>query len=118
LGSRIASSTWKYRHVRVGVGQHRRLHEISGVTDPAAAGDNPRTLVPPGVEIAGDPPELLVRDQRANLSFGIEAVADLDLTGIVGDALHQPVDAQRQFALGQLGKRLLLEEDRGRPGVR
>src|SRR5215472_17134758 len=80
------------RHIRVGVGQHGRLDEISLIAHSAAAGDDLGALLPPRFEVTRYPLELLVGDERAELGLRIEPVPDADLAGAVGDTLHQLVE--------------------------
>src|SRR5580700_4616170 len=69
-----------------------------------------------GFEIAGHPPELLVRDERAKLGLGIETMSDTDLRGTVGNTLHQPIKHALMGIEPRAGGAALphVEEDRAR----
>src|SRR5580693_4415451 len=68
-------------HVRAGVGDDGGLDEIARVAEAAAAGEVGRTVGLPGLQEAGDPAQLLVRDQRAHLGVRFQARAELDGLG-------------------------------------
>ncbi len=76
-------------HVVADIDQHGRLDVVPGVADAPAAGQGPRTVGPPLIEVTGHPVQLLLGHQRPQLRGRIEARADLDLAGELGDALHE-----------------------------
>ena len=68
-----------------------------------------------GLDVTGDALELLLRDEGAELGFGIEAVADPDLAGDVahaGDDLVEDVLVSEEAGSGAAAL-ALVEEDGG-----
>ena len=54
-------------------------------------GDRPRALLAGDAQVAGHPFELLLRNQRADLGVGVDAVADLEALAEIGDAADELV---------------------------
>src|SRR5262249_43922105 len=65
------------------------------VADAAAAGHDLGAIRAALRYIAGDPFELLLRNQWAHLSLGIEARPDLELARLLRDALDQALEHTR-----------------------
>src|SRR5207253_6049259 len=71
-------------HVRTGVGDDGGLDEVALVAEAAAAGHGGGTVADAGLQEPGDPPQLLVGDERAHLGAGLHARAELDALGDLG----------------------------------
>jgi hypothetical protein len=54
-----------------------------------ATDDGPGALLASDVEVAGDPLELLLEDQRADLSVGVDAVADVEALAEISNATDE-----------------------------
>src|SRR5689334_5540475 len=80
-------------HVGGGVGDHCGLDEVAAVAEPAAAGDGGGAVRLAGLQVAGDPLQLLVGDQWPHLGARLHPGAELDGLGDLGDAVHDLVEA-------------------------
>src|SRR5262249_50081313 len=74
-------------HVRLGLGDDGRLHEIAAILRALlATGDDLRAILHAGIDEAGDTLELFVGNERPHLRARIEAGPELDFLRLVGDA--------------------------------
>ena len=113
-GPKISSRTTFI--VAIGLRQHRRLDEIALVADDLAAGDHLGAFLPARLDEAGHAVVLLLRDQRPEVDGRIEAVADLQLAGLPGDALDDLVVDRlvREQPRARRAALALVVEDRAR----
>src|ERR1017187_5519498 len=74
-------------HVGARVGQRGRLDEVAAVAVPAAAGQRSRAVSLARLQVAADPPELLLGYQRAHLRAWLHPRPQLDGLGDRGDAV-------------------------------
>ena len=77
--------------VRWSVEEYKRKVRIGGGKERLASLLTPEFVAAAGPDIAGDLLMLLFGDQRPEIDGLVEAVADLQLAGLVGDALHHLV---------------------------
>ena len=78
-------------HVGRGVSQHGRLHEVPALARPTAAGRRAGASVKTRGQVTEHLVVLLGRDQRPHLVISVEPRTDLDLLGLIRNALHDLV---------------------------